>query len=88
MTFDLDALDSGLMPATGTPVPGGLNWYQAMWMLEQVMNQRACIGFDLVEFAPIPGFHAYSFTAAQLAYNMMGCLVKGKSRALFKLGSL
>ena len=77
ITFDIDGLDSSLMPATGTPVPGGLEWHQAMTLLDlrQIMEDRICIGFDLVEFSPIPGFHAYSFTAAQLLYNIMGYLV-------------
>jgi agmatinase len=75
ITFDVDGLDSSIMPATGTPVPGGLNWYQAMWLIEKIMNERVCIGFDVVEFAPIAGLHGASFAAAQLTYNMMGYLV-------------
>lgn len=76
ITFDIDGLDSALMPATGTPAPGGLHWYQTMSLLQQIMETRICIGFDMVEYAPIPGFHGYSFTAAQLVYNMMGYLVR------------
>lgn len=76
ITFDIDGLDASVMPATGTPVPGGLSWYQAMWLLKQIFASRTCIGFDLVELAPIPGFHGYSFTAAQLVYNMMGYLAE------------
>ena len=83
VSFDIDGLDSSLMPATGTPVPGGLSWQQAMALLERIMEQRICIGLDLVEYAPIPGFHAYSFTAAQLAYDMMACLVKSGPNAEF-----
>ncbi len=75
ITFDVDGLDSSVMPATGTPVPGGLSWYQAMWLSERLMNSRVCIGFDVVEFAPIAGLHGPSFTAAQLTYNLMGYLV-------------
>lgn len=74
LTFDIDALDSSILPATGTPVPGGLNWYQAMWIIEQIMNSRVCIGFDVVELAPIENLHASSFAAAQLTYNIMGYL--------------
>jgi agmatinase len=74
ITFDIDCLDPGLMPASGTPVPGGLNWYQAMWLLEKILATRVCVGFDVVEFAPVPGFHGPSFTAAQLVYNIMGYL--------------
>jgi agmatinase len=74
LTFDVDGLDSAIMPATGTPVPGGLNWYQAMWYIESIMQSRICIGFDVVEFAPIENLHACTFTTAQLVYNLMGYL--------------
>ena len=72
ISFDVDGLDAAVMPATGTPVPGGLSWRQAMDMLEQIMQARRCIGFDVVEFAPIAGLHFADFTAAQLVYNLMG----------------
>jgi len=75
ITFDVDGLDASIMPATGTPVPGGLSWYQAMWLIEKIMASRVCIGFDVVEFAPIPSLHGAAFTAAQLTYNFMGYLV-------------
>lgn len=87
ITFDIDALDSSIIPATGTPVPGGLSWYQAMWLLKEVLSSRICIGFDLVEYAPIQGFHAYSFTAAQIVYNMMGYLVDGDINRNYHLSS-
>jgi agmatinase len=74
LTFDLDALDSAIFPATGTPVPGGLSWYQTMGLLERCMTDRICLGFDVVEFAPIDMLPSCSFTAAQLVYNMMGYL--------------
>lgn len=76
ITFDIDGLDSSVLPATGTPVPGGLSWYQAMWMIEQIMDSRICIGFDVVEFAPVQQLHASDFLAAQLTYNMMAYLTK------------
>jgi agmatinase len=75
ITFDVDGLDAAVMPATGTPVPGGLSWYQAMWLIERIMEKRICIGFDVVEFAPLTGMHGAAFTAAQLVYNIMGYLV-------------
>lgn len=74
ITFDIDGLDSAIMPATGTPVPGGLGWHQAMWLIEAIMEQCICIGFDVVELAPIEQLHGANFTAAQLVYNMMGYL--------------
>jgi agmatinase len=71
-TVDVDGLDPSVMPATGTPVPGGLGWYQALRLFESVARQRQIIGFDIMEFAPIPGFHAYDFAAALLTYKLMG----------------
>lgn len=82
ISFDIDALDTAIMPATGTPAPGGLSWYQAMWLLRSVLEQRRCIGFDVVEFAPIAGQQAWAFTAAQLVYNMMAYTVKGQGKIL------
>jgi agmatinase len=74
ITFDVDGLDPSIMPATGTPVPGGLTWYQAMGLLQRIMDSRICIGFDVVELAPVPLLHGASFAAAQLVYAMMGFL--------------
>lgn len=71
-TLDIDGMDPSVFPATGTPVPGGLDWYQTLSLFESVARQRQMIGFDLVEFAPIEGFHAYDFAAAQLLYKLMG----------------
>ncbi len=72
VTFDVDALDCGLMPATGTPEPGGLTWTQAMHLLKLIARQRHILGFDVVELAPIPRFHAADYTAAKLCYAIMG----------------
>jgi len=71
-TLDVDGIDPSVLPATGTPVPGGLGWYQTLGLFESVARQRRIIGFDILEFAPIPGFHAFDFTAALLAYKLMG----------------
>ena len=71
VTFDIDALDAAVMPATGTPTPGGLAYWQALAILRRACGVGNVVGADLVEFAPIPGFHAYDFTAATLAYKML-----------------
>lgn len=71
-TLDIDGMDPAIFPATGTPVPGGLGWYQTLSLFESVAKQRNIIGFDVMEFAPIPGFHAYAFSAALLVYKLMG----------------
>jgi agmatinase len=71
-TLDVDGMDPSVLPATGTPVPGGLGWYQTLGLFESVAKQRKIIGFDVMEFAPIEGFHAFDFAAAMLTYKMMG----------------
>ena len=71
-TLDIDGMDPSVFPSTGTPVPGGLGWYQTLGLFESVCRQRQVIGFDIMECAPIAGFHAYEFAAAQLIYKMMG----------------
>jgi agmatinase len=71
-TVDVDGIDPSVLPATGTPVPGGLGWYQTLGLFESVARQRRLIGFDVMEFAPIPGFHAFDFAAAMLTYKLMG----------------
>ena len=73
-TLDIDGLDPSIFPSTGTPVPGGLSWYQTLSLFESVARQRKIIGFDVMEFAPIKGFHAYDFSAALLIYKMMGLI--------------
>jgi agmatinase len=71
-TLDVDGIDPSVLPATGTPVPGGLGWYQTLGLFESVARQRRIIGFDVLEFAPIRGFHAFDFAAAALVYKLMG----------------
>jgi agmatinase len=71
-TLDVDGMDPSVLPATGTPVPGGLGWYQTLGLFESVARERRIIGFDVMEFAPIPGFHAFDFAAALLTYKLMG----------------
>lgn len=80
VTIDVDALDPSLMPATGTPEPGGLSWYMALDVLRSIAEQRRVVGFDLVELAPIPGLHACEFTAAKLIYAFMGMIHAGAVR--------
>ncbi len=72
ITFDVDALDSSLMPATGTPEPGGLTWREAILALERVVAGRHVIGADFVELAPLDGLHAPDYTVARLVYSCMG----------------
>jgi len=71
VTFDLDGLDPSVLPATGTPVPGGLGYYQALDLVASALEGRRCVGLDVMELAPIDGQPASDFTAAQIAYNLM-----------------
>jgi agmatinase len=70
VSFDVDGLDPSQMPATGTPVPGGLGFYQALHLVEHALKGRRCVGFDVVELAP-NGEEAWDFTAAQIVYRLM-----------------
>ncbi len=72
VTFDVDGFDASLMPATGTPSPGGLFWHETMRILETCLAGRTIIGFDVVELAPIEGLHHANFTAAKLVHVLMG----------------
>jgi agmatinase len=71
ISFDVDALDAAVMPATGTPVPGGLSYNDALKIVRNVASVSRVVGLDLVEFAPIKGLHACDYTAAALAYKML-----------------
>ncbi|WP_035075487.1 agmatinase [Maridesulfovibrio zosterae] len=70
ITFDVDGLDPSVIRATGTPVPGGIGWHDAMSLLELAVQNRCVIGADVVELAPQAGDHASDFAAAQLAYQL------------------
>ena len=72
ISFDVDGLDPACIPATGTPVPGGLSWYDALEIIARCIRRRRVIGFDVVELAPLPGLHASDYAAARLVYHIMG----------------
>ncbi len=71
VTVDVDGLDPAIIPATGTPEPGGLRWWDALELLRRVMKKRQVVGMDLVELAPAPGYHLADFAAARLAAKMI-----------------
>ena len=75
LSFDVDAWDTSLMPATGTPVPGGLDWYQSVWLLERMLQGRRCLGADFVELSPIDGMCGYDFAVAQYIYRFMSMVL-------------
>ena len=71
ISFDVDGLDPSIMPATGTPVPGGLGYYESLNLIEDLIKGRQVIGFDVVELSPIKNFIAFDFTVASLIYKIM-----------------
>ena len=71
LSFDVDGLDPSVMPATGTPVPGGLGYYESLNLIKELIKGREVVGFDVVEFSPIKNFIAYDFTVASLVYEIM-----------------
>ena len=71
VTFDVDGLDPSIMPATGTPVPGGLGYYQSLSLIRNALQGRRCVGIDINELAPETGSNASNFTAAQITYALM-----------------
>jgi agmatinase len=76
VTIDLDVLDPAIMPAVGTPEPGGMDWTTLIHFLGQVARRRKIVGFDVVELTPIPGLIAPDFLAAKLIYRFLGYIFK------------
>ncbi len=71
VTFDIDGFDSSLMPATGTPEPGGLFWDEVMDVMEAVSLKSKIVGADVVELSPRAGLHACDFLTARLCYRIL-----------------
>jgi len=72
LTFDIDYFDPSIVPATGTPEPGGGTWYPTLRLLARVFQTKRVIAMDLVELAPVGGQPASDFVAAKLAYKCLG----------------
>ena len=72
ITLDMDVFDPSLVPAVGTPEPGGLGWYEAIDFLKGVAKDKKVVGFDIVELCPIKGNIASDFLAAKLMYRLLG----------------
>jgi agmatinase len=79
VTIDLDAFDPSLIPATGTPEPGGLGWYPVNRLLRRVARASHVVGFDVVELLPAEGHHASAFTAAKLVYRFLAEIVAARA---------
>ena len=71
LTFDVDGLDSSIMPATGTPEPGGLLWAETLNIIKIAAKNSNIVGADINELSPIKGFNSYNFLVAKLAYKIL-----------------
>ena len=71
LTFDVDGLDSSVMPATGTPEPGGLFWDETLDIIKIAFKNSNIVGADINELSPIKGFDSYNFLVAKLAYKIL-----------------
>jgi len=71
ITIDLDAFDPSIMPATGTPEPGGLDWNTTINYLKKVFKNKNIVGFDIVELAPMKTNKAPTFLTAKLYYKLL-----------------
>jgi len=71
ITFDVDGLDSSIMPATGTPEPGGIFWDEALQIIKIACKSSKIVGADVNELAPIKGFNSYNFLVAKLVYKIL-----------------
>ncbi|HLX09215.1 MAG TPA: agmatinase [Thermoanaerobaculia bacterium] len=79
LSFDIDYFDPALVPATGTPEPGGGWWYPTLALLRALFSTKTVVGMDLVELAPIGGQPASDFLAAKLIYKCLGYLQESES---------
>lgn len=79
VTIDLDGFDPSLLPATGTPEPGGLSWNEVNALLEQLCAERNVVGFDVVELLPKKDLWASDFVAAKLVYRFLSVVFANRS---------
>ena len=79
ITFDVDGFDASIMPATGTPEPGGLLWEDVLPIIKKVCKLSNVVGADINELAPIKNFDSYNFLVAKLAYKILAYVFAFKS---------
>jgi len=80
VTIDVDVLDPSIMPAVGTPEPGGMSWRQILNIVESVTLHKHVVGFDLMEFCPAEGPGSCAYLLAKLAYKLIGWAVRQERR--------
>lgn len=79
LTIDVDGFDPSLIPATGTPEPGGLSWYEGLDLIRALFQQKKVVAGDVVELLPMAAHHASSFITAKLVYKLIGYWKKFQS---------
>ena len=80
ITIDVDGFDPAIMPATGTPEPGGLSWYEGLSLLRKVIEQRNVVAWDIVELSPMGGNVAPNFLCAKLIYKMLAYRFRNETK--------
>jgi agmatinase len=80
LTIDLDGLDPSIMPAVGTPEPGGIGWYDCLDVIRTVAQAGQIVAFDCVELCPIPGGHGSAFAAARLVYKTLNYVMASRGK--------
>jgi agmatinase len=79
LTIDVDGMDPAVMPATGTPEPGGLSWYEMLALLRATLTRRRVVACDVVELSPIPGLVAPNFLCSKLVYKILAYQFAGQA---------
>jgi agmatinase len=79
ITIDVDGLDPAIMPATGTPEPGGLSWYEMLALLRATIARKSVVACDVVELSPLPGLMAPNFLCAKLVYKILSYRFSGRT---------
>ena len=80
LTIDLDGLDPSIMPAVGTPEPGGIGWYDCLDLIRTVAYSGRVVAFDCVELCPMPGGHGSAFAAARLVYKTLNYVMASRGK--------
>jgi len=83
LTFDVDGLDSSIMPATGTPEPGGLLWDETLKIIKIAAQNSNIVGADINELSPIKGFNSYNFLVAKLVYKIIAYSFEFKKKSKY-----
>jgi agmatinase len=79
LTIDIDGLDPSLVPTTGTPEPGGLGWYETLYLIRKLAEKRRIIGMDLVEFSKAENSDAPAFLCAKLVYKSLAYIFQNET---------